>query len=467
MVQRHLEKKSISHDDLVEFYDSHGLHPSLVKSIGEEMGQNVEVPENFNSLLASRHQELEEEEEAGAKIYDLPPTRKVYYEEPDAQKIEATVLHSEGNEVVLDQTPFYPDGGGQPADLGVLETEEAAVPVTDVQRCGDVIVHTLKSPIPRGAKVVAHVDWIRRMGHTRHHTATHIVIGACREVLGKHIWQSGSQNQATWARIDLSHYRNITREEIKRIEHFANAKIREGICLDKKELPREEAEKEYGFQLYQGGAPKAKRIRVVSIPGLDSEACGGTHVHNTGEVGLIKILGTERIQDGVIRVIFSAGPAALDAIQTQEDILQEASSVVSVPPEQLPKTVQRFFSEWKELGKKVEKLSKYEATALSSEFEKKLEDGKLAESVPEGVDINNLARSIIEKPGRIVFLVSEGRGHKCVFARSQDVDFDCGKNLQEVLKELGRGGGGRPDFAQGGGVDDIKTLIEKMSQRMS
>ncbi|MCK4717419.1 MAG: alanine--tRNA ligase, partial [Thermoplasmata archaeon] len=467
MVQRHLRKGSISHDDLVSFYDSHGLHPSLVRAIGADMGTEVDVPDNFDTLLADKHQQMDMGEEKEERVYDLPPTQRLYYEEEeDVNHVETTIIHSQGNEVVLDRTPFYPDGGGQPADHGVLETEDAAVLVLDVQRYGDVIVHTLKHPIPNGTKVVAHVEWTRRMGHTRHHTATHILIGICREVLGKHIWQSGSQNQETWGRIDLSHFRGITREEIRRIEHLANTKVQESILLSKEEKAREEAEKEHGFQLYQGGAPKATRIRVVCIPGLDSEACGGTHVHSTAEVGLIKILGTERIQDGVVRITFSAGPAALDAVQRQEDLLFESSKILSIPPDQLPRTVQRFFDEWKERGKEVEKLSKYEAMALSAEYEKKIEGGMLVRSVPPGVDVIILARALVEEQGRKVFLVSEDKGNKCALARSSDIDLDCGQMLREVLKGFGKGGGGRPDFAQGGGVEDTKALVEKMKEML-
>ncbi|MCD6461719.1 MAG: alanine--tRNA ligase, partial [Thermoplasmata archaeon] len=191
IVSRLLKKGAVSVDDLVELYDSHGLHPSVVKAVAGEMGVVVEVPDDFNSRLAARHQRREvEEEEAveGEELSGLPATRKLYYEDEEGgTRGEGVVLRSTpagpagstgdgGGEVVLDATPFYPDGGGQPGDRGVMRWDGGEARVVDVRSRGDVIVHTVEGPLPpEGTRVSCQVDEERRMGHARHHTATHIL----------------------------------------------------------------------------------------------------------------------------------------------------------------------------------------------------------------------------------------------------------------------------------------------------
>ncbi len=481
IVERVLKKEgTISPEKLVELYDSHGLHPTVVRSIAREMGVEVDIPDTFNALLAERQRACSgEEDEMAEKEYDLPPTRPVYYEKSDAREIEARVIYSKDGEVVLDATPFYPEGGGQPADRGWLVKGDTRARVVHVSKHRDVIVHHLEKPeqgdaFREGDVVRAVVDWDLRMAHTRHHTATHILLGVFREVLGKHVWQAGSQNQRDWARLDIAHFRPITREEIKRVEHLANEYVRRLIPVEKKWMNREDAEKEYGFRLYQGGAPKSAKIRVVVIPGLDAEGCGGTHVDNTGEVGWIKIRKTERIQDGVERVIFSAGPSAIDFVHWEEDLLFDSARRLSVSPEVLPQTVSRFFEEWKSLRKDVERLRKYEAEYLAERYFSSAEDlgdGMffVGDVVGEDVDIQKLAAGVVEKmekngmSGVVVFVSGKGKG---VMARTGGVGVDCGSLVREVAGEMGGGGGGKPDFARFGGVKDPAGFIEAVRSRL-
>jgi len=454
--------------ELIKLYDTHGVPPSIVQRIGKEMGAEIDVPDNFNALLAEKHKGERADETVDERHFDLPETKKLYYESPNSQECDAVVLHSSGGEVVLDQTIFYPDGGGQPADLGTITTQERTLKVTDVQSYGGVILHTVEGEVRVGEVVRLRLDWERRMGHTRHHTATHIVIGACREVLGKHSWQSGSQNEERHARIDIAHYKPITAEELRRIERLANEKVMAGMPVEKTFMGRDEAEKRFGFQLYQGGAPQAERLRVVRILDFDVEACGGTHVHNTSEIGLIKILRSERIQDGVERLVFSAGMAALEHVQGQVKLLDEASAILSVPSDQLPKTVQRFFDEWKALGKRVEKLSGYEAQVAADELLSSAGEVNgvrviIAERESDMKSLQNLASKLAKGEKVAVILAARDNGVKVVVARSKDVELDCGQLIRELLPIVGGGGGGRPDFAQGGGPDEskIKVMLEK------
>ncbi|MFW6041101.1 MAG: alanine--tRNA ligase, partial [Thermoplasmatota archaeon] len=456
-----LEKEELSIERLIEFYDTHGIHPTIVKELAQDYEVNVEVPDNFNSMLAEKHEgpekkEIQEEQE----VYDLPDTRQLYYENQNTSMFEAVVLHSEEDKLILDQTLFYPEGGGQPSDKGVIISENKRVHVKNVRREGGVILHEVDGFIPKGEAVEGKIDWERRMNLTRHHTATHIIISSARKVLGKHIWQRGAQKGVDNARIDLSHYKRISREEVKQIEKLANKMVLEGIPVKKEELTRDEAEERFGFELYQGGVPQSDIIRVVHISDIhdyDAQACGGTHVNNTSEVGAIKILNTQRIQDGVERIIFSAGMATVEEFQKQEDILLKVSDVYSVPTENLPETADRFFREWKERGKEIEKLKKYKAIAVAEELipGEKLGDVEIISSIVEmeTKEMLSIAERLTSEENRIVLLASSGDKPQLVFSRSDNLDFNMSYILEEAAKEINGGGGGSPKTAQGGGID--------------
>ena len=170
------------------------------------------------------------------------------------------------------------------------------------------------------------------------------------------MWQAGSEKTPEKARLDITHYQNLSKEDLAKIETLANEVVLAAIQINKKTLPRADAEKKYSMRIYQGGAIPGNTIRILEIPGIDVEACGGTHCNNTIEVGPIKILNSKRIQDGIIRIELVAGKRAIEELQKSENYLQSASAVFSVTEEQLPKTCERFFREWKDLRKEIDKL---------------------------------------------------------------------------------------------------------------
>ena len=298
------------------------------------------------------------------------------------------------------------------------------------------------------------IDRERRDAHTRHHTATHLVLAAARHVLGDHVWQSGAQKGTEMARVDISHYQRVGPEDLKRIETRANELVLQAIQVDRSFVDRTEAERKYGFRLYQGGVPPGEQIRVVRIADVDVEACGGTHVANTAHIGSIRMRRAERIADGIVRLEYSAGMAAVRLGQDEKALLEGASDALDVRPEQLPRAAQRFFREWKELGKQVEDLTRQMG-------ELKQQGGEeVAPGVRLVVDLNTanmgdlvtMARQAILNPGTVVVLASNMGG--MVVACSKDVDLDCRELLRVALEAAGGKGGGRQDFAQGGGDGD-------------
>ncbi|MEM2935381.1 MAG: alanine--tRNA ligase-related protein, partial [Candidatus Thermoplasmatota archaeon] len=301
--------KEIGREELIKLYDSHGIHPEIVKEI-----KHVEIPEKFESMVAERHLKSKEEKKE-EKIYSFK-TSKIYYEMPYEKEFDANVIYKGENFVILDKTLFYPEGGGEKSDTGYLIQNGKRARVIKAEKAGDAILHYIEGEIEKG-EVKGIIDWKRRYAMMIHHTATHIINYSARETLGEHVWQAGSELDENEARLDITHYKRISEEEAKEIERRANEVISKGIEVRKNFYERNEAEKKYGMRLYQGGAPKGNIIRVVEIPGIEAEACGGMHINNTSEIGLIKIIGIERLQDGVERIRFCAGEKAIEYIQKQ------------------------------------------------------------------------------------------------------------------------------------------------------
>lgn len=472
MVKRTLSKKKrIEKTDLVEFYDSHGIPPEIAVKIAEDNKVEVEFPEDFYSELASRHVKAEKAQETKYLKKDYPKTEKLYYDS-SITDFEAKVVASEDGYVILDRTAFYPESGGQDFDTGYLELKNGIkIPVESVIDEGDVVAHKVNdggsnTRINPGTSIKGHVDIERRYRHMRHHSATHLLLLAIQRVLGKHAWQSGARKEWDKARLDISHYKKPSDEQIRKIEFIANREVMENKPVVWEWMDRGVAEKMYGFRLYQGGVPPGKKIRVVRV-GDDVEACGGTHVHSTGEIGVIKILRVESIQDGIIRFEYTAGEAALESIAREGDYLKKSSNILRVEPSKLPKTVNRFFEEWKEQKKEIERLTNeiaiIKARLIKNEAEE-YNSFKIITQIFEDADMDELV-----KIGRILaennyigaLLTTKDRVRLVVFSGNQEVD------SRELIREIGKhikgSGGGKPELAQGAGqIAPSRDELSKM-----
>lgn len=456
------KKQKMPLGELIQLYDTHGIPPEITREVAKEAGVEVELPDTFYSLVAKKHSKAEEEEEEVPSL-ELPLTRKLYYEDSEKTEFTAKVVEVIENKIILDRTLFYPEGGGQPADHGTLSMEDYIANVADVQNMNGVIVHETDSDFgfKKGDTVKGKIDWGRRIAHMRHHTATHIVNESAKAVLGKHIWQTGAQKSTDRARIDLTHYKRITDEEFKEIELLANRSVMKNQPVHIDWMDRIEAEKKYGFVLYQGGVPPGREIRILRV-GSDVEACGGTHVSNTGLIGPIKLIKTERIQDGVERIEFSAGEAAVKRWQERDELLNKSSDALRVSPEHLPDTVNRFFDEWKEFKKENERLK---AELAEARVKGMMGDAVeinglkvLSKKIPHA-DVEELIKAATEfskNDNVVAILASDLGGVKIVVAAgacAQKMGVNAGAIVREMSKLVGGGGGGKPGIAQGGGTD--------------
>ncbi|WP_423750971.1 alanine--tRNA ligase [Salinirarus marinus] len=477
LAKEYAEKgEPIPTETLIELYDSHGLQPDMVEEIAADHGAAVELPDDFYARVAARHETTGAAEEAAQReerVSGLPETQPLYYEDQERTEFEAVVLdvfeREEGYDVVLDQTMFYPEGGGQPADTGTLVTDEVTVEVTDVQERDGVVLHRTDRNPGKGEFVRGQVNVDRRRSLMRHHTATHVVGYAAREVLGDHVRQAGAQKGTDRSRLDVRHYRRITREEIKEIERVANEVVMENTPVEQEWPDRREAEAEHGFDLYQGGIPPGQSIRLVHVA-EDVQACAGTHVRRTGDIGAIKILKTEPVQDGVERIVFAAGEAAVEATQRTEDHLYDAADAFDVDPDEVPETAERFFSEWKERGKQIDRLKEELAEARAAAGAEEVDVGGIPAVVQrldaDADELRATANALVDE-GKVAVLGSaHGGSAQFIVGVPDGVDIDAGEVVGRLAREVGGGGGGPSDFAQGGGpdVDALDATLETVPE---
>jgi alanyl-tRNA synthetase len=463
----------INTQDLLTLYKSQGIPPEYVEEIARENGVEVAMPGNFYSLVREGEGESGPATKApsvkllAADVVDLPKTKELFYSTEETFK--AKVLDILKNKyVVLDKTAFYPEGGGQVADTGILEVSGAqssvsgsksrvlgsgsVVKVKNTLKAAGVVLHEVDNvkKIKKGTSVRGVVDLKRRKTIARHHTSAHLVNAACRYVLGDHVWQGGSFKDPNKGHLDVTHYRRITPDELGAIELKVNEYIRQNLPISTPVLPRNEAEKKYGFRLYQGGAVPGKELRVVSIGDIDHEACGGTHqmMSSTGEIGAFKIIKRESVQDGIERIVYKSGDVAIRYMQEKEAVLRRASSVLSVSEPELIRSVERFFNEWKEQRKELEKLREQVVKAEAKEI---IEQGKTKPVMHilelEPAMLRKLAQAVAESETSAACLMNKSGNVVC--AAGEKSKFKAKEILDKTVAALGGSGGGSDRIAQG------------------
>ncbi len=368
IIQHTLKKGVPDTETLLRLYDEQGVQPEQVKADAKRRGISFDVPDNFYSLVAERHtaaeQKTQTKRDVKLRLGNVPKTVLLYYDSYDYVDFQAPVVKVvDGDKVVLERSAFYPTSGGQEHDTGTIED----IKVVDVIKQDGVIVHVLEKNVSwaTGDLVHGRIDFERRQQLAQHHTVAHLINGAARKVLGNHVWQAGASKTLEKGRLDITHYDALTEEEMRRIEAEANRIVHLNLPVNKAVEPKRVAEAAHGFRLYQGGAVPGKEIRVVEIPGFDVEACGGTHLNMTGEAGTIKLLRSTKVQDGVIRIEYVAGDAALRTTHEKGKELEELKTFLHVTDEKLiPSAAEHVFKVWKEARKYAKKGTEIPWSAL-------------------------------------------------------------------------------------------------------
>lgn len=447
-------KQKITDELLVRLYDSEGVTPELIEDEAKKHGMPVEIPTDFYARVTEKHmEEAKTERKKAFATAALPPTKQLCYD--NVFEHDAVVVGKQNDWVALDQSAFYPEGGGQMYDTGSI----GGVRVTDAQKEGGVVFHKVEKPtvLALGDRVKCRVDRERRTQLMQHHDATHIINGCARRVLGAHAWQHGALKDIDHARIDITHYKPLTDEELKAIEDCANEIVGAKRRIRKTVHPTPEAESKYGFTIYQGGVP-AGDLRIVDIDGHDIEACGGTHSDTTATTGKIIITGTERVQDGIVRISFLAGQAAEVYEAKCEEVVSELASLLGVEKERLPEAVDKLIEEWKAARKKLERgmAERAREAAHGMEFVKLGTARLLVAHYPGDMKALQKLSQEMTRPDTLIFLFGEPQmsdgGSTPVFAAAGELaarDYHVGKLLKELFAVVGGKGGGTPVLAQG------------------
>ena len=475
------EATSIPDETLFNMNDSHGLAPDMAVNLAKKAGWNsVSVRTGFAAEMAERHAKLAKQAAQAVETKPLvngtltvPSTQLLFYDDVQQQEFDASVLaclplvgedlpDGATHAVVMDKTCFYPEGGGQEGDYGSLSTASSQGRVIDTRKFGEHVLHLTDGPFEKGDLVHGSIDWKRRKQLMDHHTAVHIVGGAARRILGPHIYQAGANKSVEMARLDITHFNRLTREDLDAIEALANEVLGQVQRTEKTELDRKDADKKYGFDLYQGGAPKGSSIRILRIADHDIQACGGTHHDEPGQIGSIRIVRSSAVQDGVERLHIVAGQAALTYAREQDTLLRSMSELYGVPNTELPKTSQRFYNEWKDQRKRIEQLEAEIVRLRTSGggSDSKEVDGVRIVIMEAHGNLKKMTKMLKEltldkqNPTLAVLGSKEGGGKLMIAVTENTVAaerYDAVVLLREIAPHINGGGGGRPTLAQGGG----------------
>ncbi|MCC8141722.1 MAG: alanine--tRNA ligase [Lachnospiraceae bacterium] len=390
---------------------------------------------------------------------------KLSSEADETALVDALVDGDEGT-IVTDVTPFYATRGGQMGDQGVISTADGTFQVTDtiplaggrVGHIGNVTFGMIRS----GETVSLEVDETRRAATCRNHSATHLLQKALRDVLGTHVEQAGSYQDADRTRFDFSHFQAMTPEELDEVERIVNERIAEGIPVETEVMSVEDARKTGAMALF--GEKYGDEVRVVSMGDFSKELCGGTHVGNTADIAAFKILSENGIAAGVRRVEALTGSNVIDYYRHLEEELNEAAQAAKAAPAELADKITRMQAEIKSLQSENESLkSRIAQSSMGDVMDEVIDvDGVklLAVSVPD-VDMNGLRElgdQLKEKLGEgVVLLASAVDGKVSLVAMATDEAMKRGAHAGNLIKavasKVGGGGGGRPNMAQAGGKD--------------
>ncbi|GGF07258.1 alanine--tRNA ligase [Halobacillus andaensis] len=378
---------------------------------------------------------------------------------------------SEGDTVYffLDYTPFYAESGGQIADKGIVQSEQAVLEVTNVQTApnGQHMheAYVKEGTVHKGDDVKASVYRETRSYIVKNHTATHLLHQALKDVLGEHVNQAGSLVSPDRLRFDFSHFSSLSEEELNQIEKIVNEKIWDSLQVGIEHSSIEEAKEKGAMALF--GEKYGSQVRVVQVGDYSLELCGGCHVSNTAEIGVFKLVSEAGIGAGTRRIEAVTGKGAYEYMSQKESVLKEAGSLLKTRPEQVPERVQALYQEMKELQRENDslssKLSNMEASSILNDVEEVNGVNVLAKQV-DVKDMNSLRTMMDDlkqqvNSGILLLAATNGEKVQLIAGVSKDLidkGYHAGNLIKQAASICGGGGGGRPDMAQAGGKDSSK-----------
>lgn len=365
--------------------------------------------------------------------------------------------------IVLDQTPFYAEAGGQVGDTGIIQTKHAKVEVFNTKVLNNIIVHigkVIKGKISVNENVLSRIDVRRRAAIKRNHSATHLLHYILRKVIGQHAEQSGSLVAPDRLRFDFHHFTGLEKSELSRIEDLMNEKIMENTPIITQEMTLNEAKATGAVALF--GEKYGENVRVVCIGDYSRELCGGTHVDNTGEISLFKIISESSIAAGIRRIEAVTGKEALASINRKEKILERLCNILNVRENTIIQRTEELLQQLKNLRKEAQKTKKESVQRYSSNLianAKEISGVKIVTEIMEGVEVEDLrkaADSLRKRLGSVAIILGTTENGRAILITALSNDLvKKGLNAGDIAKDMAKiiegGGGGRADMAQTGG----------------
>ncbi|WP_267382873.1 alanine--tRNA ligase [Cyanobacterium sp. uoEpiScrs1] len=494
VIERTDKDSKISGVDAFVLYDTYGFPLELTQEIAEEQGLTVDV-DSFEIAM----EEQKERSKAAYETIDLTvrnsleqllvyinPTHFLgYTESKTVARVKAILVKGKtvnsatsgtDIQIVLDQTTFYGESGGQIGDRGYLTGDNLVVCIEDVKKESDIFIHFGKverGTIEVGNTITATINNIRRRRIQAHHTATHLLQAALKKVVDDSISQAGSLVDFEHLRFDFNCSRCIRQEELQEIETLVNNWILEAYDTQVSVMGLKKAREQGAIATF--GEKYSTEVRVIDIPGVSMELCGGTHVKNTAEIGLFKIISESGISSGIRRIEAVAGNAILEYFSIREMVVKELCNLFKIKPEEISNRITSLQSELKTTQKELEVVKEELAVTKSEQLLSKVENvGSFKILVSEmgdigGKDLQTAAERLQQKLGEAAIVLASVPGEgkvSLVAAFSKKINEKkkllAGKFIGEIAKICGGGGGGRPTLAQAGGRDP-KRLAEALS----
>ena len=485
------KKTEIAGNDVFRLYDTYGFPVDLTRILAEENGLTLDLP-GFEKLMEAQRERARAASKFASQTFDDhdwiimnegDDSDFVGYEE---LAIETHIMryHVEDKQIriVLKNTPFYAESGGQVGDRGFLVIDDMQLEVLDTQKDGDHIIHICNKPghfNPQSDKVLAEVVSFKRQDTQKNHTATHLLHAALRSVLGNHVNQAGSLVEADRLRFDFTHFERISPAQLREIETIVNHKIQQNLPLEITHEKYTKAKEKGAMALF--GEKYGDIVRTVHIPNFSLELCGGTHVRATGEIGLFVITSESSIASGVRRIEAITGTKAIEFALTAHDVLQSLNELFNTQSDQLIEKIKVLQEEKKKLEKE---LAKTASSQLTSDIDSILAQSETVKGITiltyktQNVQIDQLKELgdlIRDKAKSIVALLISQYNDKLNFVCMITDDLvknkhlNAGNIIREVAKVAGGGGGGRQSLATAGGKDTSKidASIDKFKEILS
>ncbi|MCD3400593.1 alanine--tRNA ligase [Streptococcus equi subsp. zooepidemicus] len=468
--------------DIFKLYDTYGFPVELTEELAEDAGYKIDH-EGFKAAMKEQQDRaraaavkggsmgMQNETLAGI----TEPSEFLYETETVASRLSVIIVDNERSEMVsegqallvFDQTPFYAEMGGQVADHGVIKNDKGdlVARVIDVQKAPNgQPLHTVEvlASLALDTVYTLAIDHKRRYAVEKNHTATHLLHAALHKVIGEHATQAGSLNEEAFLRFDFTHFEAVTAQELRRIEEEVNEQIWKALAITTTETDIETAKAMGAMALF--GEKYGKTVRVVQIGDYSVELCGGTHLSNSSEIGLFKIIKEEGIGSGTRRIIAVTGQQAFESFRKQEDTLKEIAHTLKVPQiEQLPSKVVSLSEQIRDLQKEIAELKEKAAAAQAGDVFKKVQEANDLRYIASEVSVSDagalrtFADNWKQKDYSDVLVLAASIGEKVnVLVASKDKRAHAGNLIKALAPIVSGRGGGKPDMAMAGGSDASK-----------